>query len=53
MKWPDGRAYEGYFENNYKHGHGVLDYGDGRRYVGDFVNGKLHGHGTLYINEEK
>jgi len=32
--WPDGRSYDGNYENDKKHGHGVYTWSDGRQYSG-------------------
>ena len=32
--WPDGKMYEGQWEKNKMHGHGVLVWRDGKRYEG-------------------
>ena len=47
-KWPDGRRYEGEYENDKKHvimiikvkGFGSYIWNDGRRYEGFWLNGK-------------
>ena len=38
--WPDGRKYEGAYENDKKHGFGVYTWQDGRKYEGYWLNGK-------------
>ena len=34
--WPDGKAYEGSWENNKARGHGVLTLKDGKKIEGKF-----------------
>ena len=45
-----GSTYSGFFENNVKHGHGVLIHPLGK-YVGEFVNDSKEGEGTLIFND--
>jgi hypothetical protein len=43
---PNGDVYEGEFEGNLPHGHGLLTYYNGSIYSGAFHMGKKHGFGT-------
>lgn len=36
MAWPDGKIYQGDFENDMRHGFGCLEYKDGRKYIGQW-----------------
>jgi hypothetical protein len=38
--WPDGRKYEGEYQNDLKHGTGIFKWPDGRVYEGEWENGK-------------
>ena len=38
--WPDGRVYEGQYENDMKSGNGVFFWPDGRKYDGKWLGGK-------------
>ena len=38
--WPDGRRYDGDYENDKKHGFGAYYWPDGKAYEGHWVNGK-------------
>jgi hypothetical protein len=40
-------VYEGEFENDKKHGHGVLTWPDGRQYTGHFANDDFHGDSII------
>jgi hypothetical protein len=48
--WPDGRRYEGEYQNDKKHGFGVYIWPNGRSYQGNWENGKQHGVGTIIYN---
>lgn len=52
MRWPDGRNYTGFFQDDMLHGRGVMDWPDGRRYDGEWNKGKQHGFGE-YIKNNK
>lgn len=43
---PNGDVYEGEFEGNLPHGHGLLTYYNGSIYSGAFQRGKKHGFGS-------
>lgn len=43
--WPDGKKYDGGYENNRKCGFGTYTYADQTTYVGNFHNGRQHGKG--------
>ena len=45
--YPDGSKYEGEWQNNKRHGQGILTRPDGMRYEGEWADGKPHGKGTL------
>jgi hypothetical protein len=45
--WPDGRSYDGYFENDMKHGLGIYSWPDGKCYDGGWKDGKQHGQGKF------
>jgi len=46
--------YEGEFQNDRPHGHGVGTFTNGDKYVGEFRDGKYHGQGTFtYANGEE
>ena len=47
MSFPDGSIFEGDFNMNEIHGHGVYLYADRRKYNGELVNGMMHGRGHL------
>ena len=41
--------YEGYFQNNFKHGFGCFnDWKNNKRYIGEWIRGKKNGQGKLY-----
>jgi hypothetical protein len=42
-----GTVYQGEFDSNIPHGHGVVQYTDGTEFKGQFQNGKKHGLGIL------
>jgi hypothetical protein len=46
MKFPDGRIFEGKFENNGMK-HGVMKWSDGRVYKGSMAMGKMSGRGVM------
>jgi hypothetical protein len=46
--WKTGGFYQGYWQDNQRHGMGTYQWPDGERYVGQFVQGKRTGHGTYY-----
>jgi hypothetical protein len=43
LVWPNGRSYEGEFENDVKNGKGTYQWADGQVYTGEWLNGKQHG----------
>ena len=45
--WPDGRKYEGAYENDKKAGFGIYTWADGRKYEGFWAKGKQHGSGQF------
>ena len=45
LVWPNGRSYEGEFENDVKNGKGTYQWADGQVYTGEWLNGKQHGQG--------
>jgi len=45
LVWPNGRSYEGEFENDIKNGKGTYQWADGQVYTGEWHNGKQHGQG--------
>jgi hypothetical protein len=47
---PDGRKYEGSFENGTFSGQGTLSWPNGTKYVGAFANGQFNGRGTYFYN---
>jgi len=49
--WPDGRLYEGQYEDDMKHGFGIFQWVDGQRYLGYWRSGSRHGLGLLAIAE--
>jgi hypothetical protein len=51
MKWANGKRFEGNFENDKIHGHGMMESPDGKKYVGNWANDKKHGNGTLYSKD--
>jgi hypothetical protein len=54
LEWPDGRKYEGEYEEDKKHGFGTFIWADGRKYIGNWSKGKQHGKGEYYMaNGEK
>ncbi|XP_043557727.1 ankyrin repeat and MYND domain-containing protein 1 isoform X3 [Chiloscyllium plagiosum] len=48
QEWPNGWRYEGQFEGNMKHGHGIFQWASGEYYVGSFYKDHRHGHG-IYV----
>ncbi|XP_048398440.2 ankyrin repeat and MYND domain-containing protein 1 isoform X1 [Stegostoma tigrinum] len=46
QEWPNGWKYEGQFEGNLKHGHGIFQWANGEYYVGSFYKDHQHGYGT-------
>lgn len=45
-----GNVYEGYFQDDLRHGHGVYyDVSTKSRYDGQWARGRRHGQGTLYF----
>jgi len=44
--WPNGRVYNGEWNNIFRHGKGSYWWPDGRTYVGDWRNDKRHGAGV-------
>lgn len=38
LKWPDGKVYEGHFENDMKHGQGKLSTPMGDVFQGEWIN---------------
>ena len=49
-RWPDGRFYEGEFENNQMNGKGKMVWPDQSRFEGNFKNGKASGNGVEYMS---
>ena len=49
--WPDGRSYEGNYNNDKKHGIGLHIWADGKKYYGNWEKGKSHGLGIYLSNE--
>jgi hypothetical protein len=49
--WPDGRRFEGQFENGAKTGKGVFSWPNGRRYEGMFEADERSGLGTFYSRD--
>ena len=45
--WPDGRKYDGEYENDQKNGKGSFYWPDGRMYCGGWRQGKQHGEATF------
>mmetsp|Transcript_33752 Transcript_33752/g.32811 ORF Transcript_33752/g.32811 Transcript_33752/m.32811 type:complete len:125 (+) Transcript_33752:268-642(+) len=45
LKWPDGRLYQGSFNEDKRHGEGMFKWKDGRVYRGQWHMGKQHGIG--------
>jgi len=45
--WQDGTKYDGNWENDLRHGHGILTRTDGTVYAGQFSQEKRHGKGAL------
>ncbi len=41
FKWPDGRSYEGEYQNDKKHGRGTFISSNGRKKEGFWQNGKF------------
>ena len=39
-KWPDGRSYQGNYENDEQHGYGIYTFPDGRCYKGMWKDGQ-------------
>ena len=54
--WPDGRRYEGDWQNNKMHGKGKYFWPDGRSHEGEYLDDKKHGRGIyswyLYLKRE-
>ena len=49
--WPDGRKYEGGYQNDKKHGVGTFTWPNGKCYEGNWSDGKQHGIGYLTAGE--
>jgi hypothetical protein len=55
--YPNGDEYTGFFQENIRHGHGVMDYLDGRSFDGTYANGlKVEGgmryqDGSMYVGQ--
>lgn len=49
-QWPDGKKYRGEYENDKKHGKGMIIYPDGSKFEGNFMRGQLHGEGIQTKN---
>ena len=47
LTWPDGRKYEGNFEDDKRHGVGTYWWKDGRVYRGMWEKGQQHGKGYI------
>jgi len=45
--WPDGRKYDGQYENDQKNGNGTFYWPDGRKYSGGWRDGKQHGEANF------
>lgn len=43
--WPDGRTYEGEYQDDRKHGFGIYTWPDKRQYTGQWEYGLQHGQG--------
>jgi len=43
--WPDGKSYQGYFQNGMRHGKGVIKYPDGAMYDGEWKDDLRDGYG--------
>ena len=52
-KWPEGRIFEGKFENDKKHGYGFYKWPDGRDFSGWWFDGKQHGLGIYTDSNNK
>lgn len=46
-RYKDGGVYEGEWQDNKKHGRGLLKYANGSVYEGEFKNGVADGKGTM------
>ena len=46
--WPDGRKYDGEYQDDMKHGLGTYTWPDGKKYVGGWFESKQHGEATIY-----
>jgi hypothetical protein len=44
--WPNGKSYEGTFQNDVKNGYGTYQWADSSVYQGQWLNGKQHGDGV-------
>ena len=51
--WQDGRTYEGFYQDDKKHGYGVYTWSDQKKYAGWWSNGKQHGIGVFISKEGK
>ena len=51
--WPDGRIYEGEWDNNKKHGIGKYFWPNGQIYEGEFREDNCTGFGILYYPDGK
>lgn len=51
--WPDGEYYQGEYENDERHGAGVMIWNKFKRYRGYWAFGVRHGYGeSIEINQE-
>jgi hypothetical protein len=51
INFPDGKKYEGTFNNHGMDGDGTLNWPNGDKYVGKFGSGRIHGRGILTYND--
>lgn len=49
--WQDGRMYEGFYQEDKKHGYGIYTWSDQKKYAGWWSNGKQHGIGVFVSKE--
>ncbi len=50
--WPDGRVYDGNYENGKKSGFGTYVWSEKKKYTGYWKDGRQHGKGAMVTDTE-